>query len=391
MTDLLDPKLKQWAQGRQAEFIDAVNLHGGVRAASKALGLSLDMVGRSIRGLKKRAALAGYSPGTDNMTSPIPDGFLIKRRSARFDRDGNAAGGWVISEPDKDLREEAMRAAADAMSAEIPRVDPIERPLTTAVQLCNLITLTDFHLGAMAWRMEGGADWDLRIAERTFLGAFEQMILGAPMARVCVVNIQGDFLHADGLMPVTPTSHHVLDADGRFSKVVAICIKLIRRAVDLALMRHDEVHLVIAEGNHDLASSLWLRHMFKALYENETRLQVNDSELPYYAFQHGKTMLAFHHGHMKKNDQLPGLFAAQFPVMWGQTKRRYCHTGHRHHVEEKEHAGMTVIQHPTLAARDAYAARGGWFAERAAACITYHDEWGQVARNMVCPEMLEAA
>jgi hypothetical protein len=26
---------------------------------------------------------------------------------------------------------------------------------------------------------------------------------------------------------------------------------------------------------------------------------------------------------------------------------------------------MTVLQHPTLAARDAYAARGGWHAERA--------------------------
>ncbi|CAB3741156.1 hypothetical protein LMG22037_06465 [Paraburkholderia phenoliruptrix] len=52
---------------------------------------------------------------------------------------------------------------------------------------------------------------------------------------------------------------------------------------------------------------------------------------------------------------------------------------------------MTVIQHPTLAARDAYAARGGWLSERSATAITYHSQFGQVARNTVVPEMFEAA
>jgi hypothetical protein len=144
----------------------------------------------------------------------------------------------------------------------------------------------------------------------------------------------------------------------------------------------------MAEGNHDMASSVWLRVMFRALYENEPRVEVIDSELPYYVYQHGKTMLAFHHGHLKKNDQLPILFAAQFPKVWGDTTKRYAHCGHRHHAEEKEHSGLTVIQHPTLAARDAYAARGGWIAERAVTAITYHSEFGQVARNTVVPEML---
>lgn len=49
---------------------------------------------------------------------------------------------------------------------------------------------------------------------------------------------------------------------------------------------------------------------------------------------------------------------------------------------------MTVIQHSTLAARDAYAARGGWMSERHVTSITYSDKYGQVARNTVTPEML---
>ena len=102
-------------------------------------------------------------------------------------------------------------------------------------------------------------------------------------------------------------------------------------------------------------------------------------------------MLGVHHGHKVKNEQLPLLFAAQFPEAWGRTKRREIHCGHRHHRDEKEYNGVTVIQHPTLAARDAYAARGGWIADRAAQAITYHRKWGQVGRVTVCPEMLEAA
>jgi hypothetical protein len=149
------------------------------------------------------------------------------------------------------------------------------------------------------------------------------------------------------------------------------------------------VHLLIIEGNHDEASSIWLRKMFEALYENEPRLTVNDSELPYYVYQHGNVMLAFHHGHKLKNEQLPMLFAAQFPQMWGQTTKRYCHTGHRHHLDEKEYSGMTVTQHPTLSARDAYAARGGWIAERAAMAITYHCRAGQYGRVFVSPELLD--
>lgn len=53
--------------------------------------------------------------------------------------------------------------------------------------------------------------------------------------------------------------------------------------------------------------------------------------------------------------------------------------------------GITVHQHPTLAAKDAYAARGGWLSMRQATAITYHSTFGEVARNTVTPEMLVAA
>jgi hypothetical protein len=280
------------------------------------------------------------------------------------------------------------------MAETLPRVHAAPVPAGVDAALCNVYTLTDCHVGALAWRFEGGADWDLKIAEQTLTAAFAHMVNAAPNAKVGFINQLGDFLHSDGsngLMPVTPMHGHVLDQDGRFSKLVGTAIRILRRIVDFALVKHETVVVLMAEGNHDMSSSIWLRAMFKALYENEPRVQVVESELPYYAYQHGQTMLAFHHGHMKKNDDLPLLFASQFPKIWGNTLKRVCHTGHRHHIEEKEHSGMTVIQHPTIAARDAYAARGGWISERSATAITYHEKYGQVARNTVTPEMFEAA
>jgi hypothetical protein len=385
---MIDPKLKEWATQRQAEYIDAVIQHGSYRKAAAALGVGYTPVAEAIGAAKKKAARAGYSPDHD-MTRTVPDGFMVKGISTLYDKDGKQAAQWVKSTVDRERMEEIMRAAVAAMCEDIKPQEPTPAPAVTADKLANVYTLTDSHVGALAWHRENlQADWDLKIAERTLIGCFEHMVNAAPAAKVGIVAQLGDFLHSDGLAAVTPTSGHLLDQDGRFPKVVQAAIRILRRVVELALAKHETVVVLMAEGNHDLASSVWLRAMFQALYEHEPRVQVIDSELPYYVYQHGQTMLAWHHGHLKKNDDLPILFASQFPKIWGNTVKRYAHCGHRHHVEEKEHSGITVIQHSTLAARDAYASRGGWMSERQCTAITYHADFGQVARNTVTPEMI---
>jgi len=384
---IIDPELKTFASERQAQYIDAVNKHGTVDAAATALGAAQSTISGALSRVRANAAVRGYSPDHD-MRRPVPDTHVAKGVSTYYDADGKVRAQWVKSSLDDQKAALAKQAALAALAEELPRVAPIAPPTHAVAALCNVYTLTDCHVGMLAWARETGHDWDLRIAERVLTQCFEHAVNAAPSARVGFVSQLGDFMHYDGLLPVTPTSGHVLDSDGRFSKMVATAVRVLRTVVALALTKHEHVVLLLAEGNHDTASSVWLRHMFKALYENEPRVRVVDSELPYYAYRHGNTMLAFHHGHLKKNDSLPLIFAAQFPKEWGGTQHRYAHTGHRHHVEEREHSGMIVVQHPTLAGRDAYAARGGWIAARAAKAITYHYLHGEVARVTVTPEML---
>lgn len=385
--DTIDKGLVQFATQRQLDFIEAVEKHGSCRQAALALGLNRNTIAESLARLRSHAQRQGYSP-EHHWKQPVPETHVARGISTYFDADGAVRGQWVKADLKAGAAQEQLHALAKALAEEVKREPPAPLPAMTREELATVYTLTDSHVGMLAWHKEAGQDWDLEIAERTLVGCFEQMIQAAPPSSIGVVNQLGDFLHADSVQPVTPTSGHLLDTDGRFEKVARVAVRILRRVIGMALAKHQRVIVLMAEGNHDITSSIWLRVLFAALYESEPRVDVIDSALPYYALQHGQTMLAFHHGHLKKNDQLPMLFAAQFSRMWGATTKRYCHTGHRHHVEEKEHSGMTVTQHPTLAARDAYAARGGWIAERQVSCITYHSTFGQVSKVTIVPEML---
>lgn len=385
----LDPKLIEYANEGQARYLAAIAEHGSYRAAARALGVNKSSVQKAVRSVQTAAARQGYAPG--HFAHGVAPGYAMGKVTVQRGPSGEVERVWERQSPEQDRQREAMQAAYDAMAADLPREKPVQRPAHNIEALCNLAVFTDYHMGQLAWHKEGGADWNLKIAEGLLFDSFAQMIDAAQPAATFVLCMQGDFLHTDGLLPLTPAHKHVLDADSRFSKIIDAAVRVLRRLLAHALARHARVHLVICEGNHDETASLWMRKMFAALYENEPRLTVNDSELPFYVYQHGNVMLAFHHGHKVKNEQLPLLFAAQYAQMWGATTKRYAHCGHRHHTDEKEYAGMTVTQHPTLAARDAHASRGGWISERAANLITYHDKFGQVARTIVCPEMFDEA
>lgn len=385
----IDEALFAYATPRQREVLEAVNLHGSAIAASLALGMNKGAASDAYNAVVKKAARSGYSPKHD-FTRPVPEGYVAKGVSTYYNSEGKPSGQWVKASLSHEALVDAMREAVEGFKDEIPPVVSINAPAASEEHLCNLYTFTDYHLGMLAWHKEGGSDWNISIAEQTIIAALARMIEQSPKSHTAVINIQGDFLHTDGKTPVTPASKHVLDADSRFPKIRRSAIRIIRSLVTMSLQRHQEVHLIIAEGNHDEESAGWLADLFSVHYEEETRVTVNDSVLPFYVLEWGNTMLGIHHGHKVKNESLPLLFAAQFPQEWGRTTRREIHCGHRHHRDEKEYNGVTVVQHPTLAARDAYAARGGWIADRAAWAITYHKKYGAVGRVMITTEMLEA-
>jgi hypothetical protein len=152
--------------------------------------------------------------------------------------------------------------------------------------------------------------------------------------------------------------------------------------------KYKRVIVLNMEGNHNPISSVWMSELFAELYRNNPRIEVITDPLPYFAYKHGKNMLGFHHGHLKRNNNVTDVFISNFREMYGQTELLHIHTGHQHHRELKETGTSIVEMHPTLAASDAYAARGGWNSQRAMQVITYHKEYFETGRVLVRPEML---
>lgn len=335
-----------------------------------------------------RAGNARTLAETDTPT-PVPAGHVLRGVSTLYDHAGNAVQQWVKTRADDRLIDEAMRAMVDELKQELPRLSPVPSFGNTNDDLANVYVVSDFHLGMFAWREETGADWDLELAERTLVSWFERAIDQSPASSVAYLAQLGDFAHWDGLLPMTPTSGHVLDADTRFQKLVRVMIRLLRRVIDMLLRKHSHVFVLNCEGNHDIATSLAAREWFHALYENEPRVTVDRSPRPYYCHVFGDVLLAFHHGHLAKPQDLPAIVASMFAPDWGATLYRYAHCGHRHHREVKEHHGIVVEQHPTLAARDAYASRHGYLAQRAAHVVTYHKRHGEVGRVTLGPECVK--
>jgi len=374
----------------QEELLEGVIRHGGsVREYSRETGKTPTNVYRSIRMVTQRAAKQGYAPDHD-MTATAPDGFKVKGTSTLYDNDGNVKIQWVKTNEDRDRAIQIMQEIVESMTENIKVNDPLPAPATDRQEeLMNVYTMTDCHIGMLAWGRETGKDWDLSIAEDTLVACFADMIRRAPDAGTAVIAQLGDWLHYDSLEAMTPTSGHVLDADSRAGKMVSVACRVLERLVDMALAKHNHVQLLIAEGNHDLYGSLFLRTMFRRLYRDEPRVDIIESENPYYATQWGVNMLAWHHGHKKP----PGAAIIQtisqmYREMWGATEHCFLHMGDKHHKDVKEYAGCTVEQHGTLAANDAYAIRGGWNSQQYAEAITYHRAMGEAGRVRTNPAMV---
>lgn len=387
----LDPGLRDYCQNdKQIQFFDAINRHNGNRTcAAKEVGAQRNSLSRFTQRLMARAAKSGYSPAQD-LNHPVPAGYMLRGASTLYGEDGQVKMQWVKTQADKEAQESLMRETFEAMISELPKEKRIPfSAKKTLSDLLNCYFITDYHLQMLAWGEETrGDDWDIKIAEDLLVSWFAAAIDQSPPAETGLFAQMGDFMHTDGLDAITPVNRNLLDADTRFQKSVRVAIRVLRRVIKMLLEKHKHVHIIMAEGNHDPASSVWLREWFNALYEDEPRIKVDLSPDPYYCYEFGQTSLFVHHGHKRKPVNVDDVFVAKFREVFGRTKFSYGHMGHLHHRDVKETNLMVVEQHRTLAAHDAYASRGGWIAGREAQVITYHKKYGEVGRVIVTPDMV---
>lgn len=373
---------------RQKEVFTSLIKTDNQRLTAKECDCSLDNVKRMIRTVGAYAATKGAH---DHYINPqvLPDHLMVKGTSTLEHAEKGTLLQWVKTNPDMQKLNEALVQAVEALKEDLPKYKRIAKPSQGQKHLLNTYVVTDFHLGMLAWGEETGADWDVEIAENLLYNWFDAAVIQSPKADTAVLAQLGDFLHWDGMEAVTPSSGHVLDADSRFQKLVRIAVRMIRHIIDLLLKTHKHVHVIMATGNHDLASSVWLREMVAHVYQDEPRLTVDLSPDVYYCYEFEQVSLFFHHGHKRKPSNISDTLVAKFRKVLGNTHFSYAHLGHLHSHESKENGIMVIEQHRTLAAPDAYSATGGWMSGRDAQVITYHKQYGEVSRLRISPEMVQ--
>lgn len=377
------------ATDEQRRTLQAVIDFDGQGKAAKHLGKSQRNVERMLARIRLLAAMRGYSPAHD-MTHPTPPTHALKGTSTLYDGTGRLRQQWVKTEPVHNDIAAIIQSTAQGLTDTIPKEKPTKASRKEKLaDLHNLYLITDYHLGMLAWGEECGEDWDLSIAEDTLLAWFGAAIAAAPESESCTFAQLGDFLHWDGLEALTPASKHVLDADTRFQKVVRSAIRVLRRIIRLLLAKHQSVHIIMADANHDPASGVWLREWLSHVYEDEKRVTVDTSPDTYYCKQFGTSALMFHHGHKRNLQSLDSVLVGKFREVYGRTEYHYAHAGHLHHDRLIESNLMHIEQHETLAPKDAYASRAGYLSKRSAKCITYHRQFGEVSRVTIRPEMLK--
>lgn len=309
----------------------------------------------------------------------VPAGQKIKGVSALVDADGREVIKWVKTAADSAQQAAAMRAAVEGFKAELPRAEPVIAPMHTIDDLLNQYTITDHHLGALAWNEETrGGDYDLRIGEQLIIDWFASAIAQSPPAKRAVFAQLGDFLHYDSFKSITPEHGHLLDSDSRYPKMVRAAIRIVRRVIRMLLEKHDELDVIMCDANHDPAGEVWLRETFAAFYDEEPRIRVDTNPGTYSVIEHGDVSLFYHHGHRRGVKNVDSILVGKYRKIYGRTHYSYAHTGHKHSDELKTTDLMKVEQHETLAAPDAYGSN--WLSGRSAKVITYHKDFGEDGR-----------
>ena len=362
---------------RQREVIGVILEEGGIRAAARKLNLSHGTITKMLKNLNLRLM--------ELREEELPP-TGVTATSTLYDADGNIKLQWVKEDVKSAALIEAIHSAIDAFKQSDVRAPlfATARPLSSNGLLAQY-TIADFHLGMMAYADESGKEWSTDIAVERIIEVMDKMVDMVPQTEYAVINILGDFIHSDSMLPVTPKSRHVLDQDKRYPELIRIAVRVINYLVQKAKTKATTVSLLVAQGNHDPVGSLWLQELFDYYYEQDSSVEVIKSSSPFYCIEFGNTMLVYHHGDKIQFDKMAQHVPALFPEAWGRTKFRYAHMGDKHHKRVKDGYGIIVEQHQTLAPNDSYSSTHGYTSEKGANVIVYSKDSGELSRITIRP------
>lgn len=382
--------LLKYASTLQGEALRTVNEFGSLEKAAEFLGVSTNALRCRIERLEAKAAAAGFAP--KHVNHPVPKGYHVKGVSTLY-KDGKQVIQWVKTNKDQEDRLEALAEAIQTIADPIRgKSEPVACPQHASQDLLAVYTMGDPHLGMLANAAETGENFDLKIAESLMFGAIDHLVAGAPWSKYALIINLGDFFHSDNSSNRTARSGHALDVDGRWSKVLQVGIRAMRRSIDRALEKHEHVTVINEIGNHDDHSAIMLSLCLQAYYENNPRVTIDTSPAKFHYYRFGNTLIGTTHGDTCPPARLAGVMLADRKKDWAETDHHFWYTGHVHNDKAKELDGdIQWESFRTLASKDPWHAGQGYRSGRDMKCDVIHITRGRIRRNIVGIEELRGA
>ena len=404
---------------RDAEIFAVFDRLGSARAASRELGVGRDAVSKAVyrhraKALVARGAtlvpgmdirevndrydadgsLAGFSvkqsaTGDEVPLTPAVQGHAIRRISTNYRADGTVGQRWVIEAPEQAAIADSIKSFVQGICEGVKPGPPAEDVAQCDDDLLCVYPMGDPHFGMRAHAPEAGENFDLKIAERNTKSVVDRLVAAAPPAKTAILLNLGDFFHADDNSARTKQSGNPLDVDGRWHEVLKVGGWTMVHLVYRMLEKHSEVVVFNERGNHDDVSAIAMAIALDMYFHDNPRVKVADPAAYYHFYEFGKNLIGFTHGDGAKENDLPAIMAHDEPEAWGRTKHRVFHRGHFHHDRVTDLVGCTVETHRTLAATDAWHRKSGYRSKRDMKCITYHRQFGEIARSRVNLDMVQ--
>lgn len=250
---------------------------------------------------------------------------------------------------------------------EIPKIKTPKKRYNLDGNYLLEVALMDVHFGMLAWDKETGMDYDIEIAEDLFLHAVQDLLSkssGFKPSKI-LFPFGNDFLHIDDPTNQTPMNRNLLDADSRlikiYQKAKTSVIKAINYCREVA-----PVHVCWVPGNHDPNISYYMCDVLSEVFSNDEDVTVDKSPKwrKYYPF--GKCLIAYTHGVEEPLRDLPSIVATEEPKLWGESKYREIHIGHKHKkmqmhwVNVDTMPGTVIRMIPSIAGTDQWHYKKGY-------------------------------
>jgi hypothetical protein len=377
----IDAQLLSYATVRQVEYLEAIEKHGGVVQAARALGCAEGSIRSSMAGLKSRAARQGYSP-EHGWTHPVPSTHVAKGVSTYYQQTETTPAAWVKADLRQEAYNELVREAIAAFVEGVQPIDAPEPPRDYSTDVIPWIQIGDAHVGMLAHAAEVGENFDIKIAERELCGSIGMLIDECPPCERIVINDLGDGTHYDNMAAVTAASGHALDADGRLPKMIRAYSRIMRFVVERALTKARFVDVIINQGNHSRVNDTWMPEVLDAAYGHTGRVHVLPNDNVFIPYRMGNTLVMVHHSDKCPPARLVGVMTTDYRKDFGETEFHYIDIGHvHHHFVSKEHPSVVIESWNHQAASDKWAHDAGYRSRKSISVVLRSKTYGDIGRR----------